>query len=690
MQFQNIRRGFFMNVIDTLFLALGVDTKGMDAGLAQAQQKIDAAAKGMAQGLMSPLKTAFGALAAGFSLSAITRQYLQQADSIGKMAESIGADVEELQAWGEAAARAGGSAQGFYASVQSLNRNLQLLAKLGKGPAADAFRELGIKTKDATGKARDGFEVLRDLAGILQGMDKQKAIAFGQRIGLDRGTILLLRSGRAAIDDMIRRQKELGLYTKEDTEIAGEANDAIDDLAQALKGGAAIIMRHIVPVITWVAKHLKEVVLFFKEHKELVVAGLTIIAAIITARLLPAMTKLAAKTALAFAPFLMLAAVVGGAAAVIEDFWYYMNGYESSRTLEKFWKKLGTGPELLAKFKKAWENAKKSASKAWDNITSATKKFFGYFKPALEPAKNLLDDFFDTLTNISEGNYEEAGKALGMAFVDAIELIKALFKGLWQSITDDAGEISFDKVIEQAKVMADSIKNFIWGAIKTITPRLVAELAKLPRILGKGILNLAETPMKLTKMLFEWLETGEASTELIDPKYFKEAKEIITEAKKLIDEDRNEGKGIAEQKGSSFADQAPPKQRKTKEPIPESKSKDELGKAATVFSALFKSLKMGMAGLSDKNKEANPPKLVPQKKDLNAASVPSQVYNTENKSVHTEVTQNFNDNSKTTINGVGNFDDAAKDLSNERGKRWSKIGQQASSGILSAGGGGGC
>jgi hypothetical protein len=298
--------------------------------------------------------------------------------------------------------------------------------------------------------------------------------------------------------------------------------------------------------------------------------------------------------------------------------------------LEKFWKKLGTGPELLAKFKKAWENAKKSANKAWDNITSATKKFFGYFKPTLEPAKNLLDDFWATLTNISEGNYEEAGKALGRAFLDAIELIKSLFKGLWQSITDDSGEISFDKVIEKAKVLADSIKDFIWGAIKTITPRLIAELAKLPRVLGKGLLTLASSPYKLTKMLFEWLETGEVSTELVDPKYIKEAKEIYKEAKKLIDEDRRKEKGIAESSESSFKDYVPPK------------------------------------------------------KELGAAAIPSATYNSIDNSKTTTVNQNFYDNSNVNFNTDGDYKKALELLSKDHNEKWSKIGKQASTGVAQA------
>ena len=276
-----------MTVLDTLFLALGIDTKGIDVGMVQAQRKIDAAAKGLANSLMSPFNTALGAVAGWLSLGAVTRQYLQQADAIGKMADSIGADMEELQAWGEAADRAGGSTQGFYSSVQALNRGLQQAASGAKGPATQALQELGIKAKDTSGKARDTFDVLRDLAGAMEGMDKQKAMALGQRMGIDRGTIMLLQSGRAAVDDLVARQKEFVVYTKEDAEIAGKANDAIADLGQTLKAAAAIVMRAIVPAITWVTKNLTALVQDFRKHKTFYLAALGAIAAFLTAKMIP-------------------------------------------------------------------------------------------------------------------------------------------------------------------------------------------------------------------------------------------------------------------------------------------------------------------------------------------------------------------------------------------------------------------
>jgi hypothetical protein len=461
-----------MTVLDTLTLALGVDPKGIDAGLAEAKQKIDAGAKSMAQGLMTPLKAALGAVAAGLSLGAITNQYLNQADAIGKMADSIGADIEELQAWGEAAARAGGSAEAFNGSITTLNKMLQMTAATGKGPAVMALEQFGIKAKDASGKARDTFEILRDLAGKMEGMDKQKAIGFGQKLGLDRGTIMLLQSGRAAVDDLIKRQKELGVYTKEDAEIAAKANDAIADLGQALKAGAAIIMRHIVPAITWVADKMTAVVQFFKRHQPLVVTGLGAIAAIISARMIPALIKMAAANAKAFAPFMVLAAIISAIALVVDDFWTYLHGGESA--LEGLWKQLGDGPELLAKVTKAWETTKQVASQFFEALKPYLAniiKLIGAFVAAWAFGKVLagLSSMVGSIMNIGK-----ALKAIGM-------IIRANPLGIFLTVLSLI-IIYWDDIIAVSKKFFDNLGEWVSAAGKWLSQLWTDFLAKTKAI----------------------------------------------------------------------------------------------------------------------------------------------------------------------------------------------------------------
>lgn len=460
-----------MTVLDTLTLAFGIDSKGIDTGLAEAQRKIDQGARSLANSLLSPFKAALGSLIAGFSLAAITRQYLQQADAIGKLSDSIGADMEDLQAWGEAAKRAGGSAEAFQGTVQSLTRNLQQAATNAKGPAAQALAELGVKATDATGKARDSFEVLRDLAGVMEGMDKQKAVALGQKVGIDRGTIMLLQSGRAAVDDLIAREKELGGYTKEDAEIAAKANRAIADFGQALKAASADIMRHIAPAITWVAEHLTALVKDFRQHKTFYLSAIGAISALLGAKLIPQLLKISGIAKYINVPFAILSTIITGLALVFEDLWVYMNGGKSA--FEDWWKELGTGPELLDKFNKAWENTKKTV----DNVLKAVQKLYWDTIAYLVSKFDYFYEIFGGLWDIIEGlfnfDFEQIGKGLGRAFTGAWKLIESVFNDIFKGM----GKMSvWDAVENGAKKAWDAVLKLAKGFFSALPPEAQAKL----------------------------------------------------------------------------------------------------------------------------------------------------------------------------------------------------------------------
>lgn len=499
-----------MTVLDTLTLALGVDPKGIDTGLAQAKQKIDAGAKSMAQGLMTPLKAALGAVAAGLSLGAITNQYLNQADAIGKMADSIGADIEELQAWGEAATRAGGSAEAFNGSITTLNKMLQMTAATGKGPAVMALEQFGIKAKDASGKARDTFEILRDIAGKMEGMDKQKAIGFGQKLGLDRGTIMLLQSGRAAVEDLITEMKDLGLYTKEDQEIAGKANNAIAKLGLALKSGAAIIMRQVVPAITWVTEKAIKVVQFLKKNQPFVTAGLGLIASVLTAMLVPALMKVAAAQAKAWAPFYVLGAIIAGIALVIDDFWAYMNGGNSA--LEDLWKTFGEGPELLAKFKKAWEDVKTTFLQVFQSAKEKALDFFSYFDGVLPPLITLFEGVGNIIKGLFKWDFKTLGKGLSQALMGAVEAITEAFSGLWKYISDGIGNISWEGIKTKAKAAWDAVKETAIGFFENLPKDAQDKLVRLWETITNA-LNFDELKKSFAKIFdfeFDWQKIKDA------------------------------------------------------------------------------------------------------------------------------------------------------------------------------------
>jgi hypothetical protein len=264
-----------------------------------------------------------------------------------------------LGAWSEAAARAGGSAQGFQGTLSTLNRQIQMAAAMGKGPGAMMLDELGIAYKDTSGKARDALEVLRDLAGKAENMSKQEFAGLAQKLGIDRGTIMLLQSGRASLDELIARQKSLGVYTKEDAEIAAKANDAMADFQQVLKAFAAGLLRVVVPALTFVTDKLTNMVNFLRQHRPFVLAVIGMVSAALLAKMVPALEAVGKSAIKAMRPFLPWMIVLGTAALLIDDFYAYLQGGKS--LFADFWSSFGTGEEITKNLTAAWEGFKSSA-----------------------------------------------------------------------------------------------------------------------------------------------------------------------------------------------------------------------------------------------------------------------------------------------------------------------------------------
>jgi hypothetical protein len=214
------------------------------------------------------------------------------------------------------------------------------------------------------------------------------------------------------------------------------------------------------------------VVQFFKRHQPLVVTGLGAIAAIISARMIPALIKMAAANAKAFAPFMVLAAIISAIALVVDDFWTYLHGGESA--LEGLWKQLGDGPELLAKLTKAWETTKQVASQFFEALKPYLAniiKLIGAFVAAWAFGKVLagLSSMVGSIMNIGK-----ALKAIGM-------IIRANPLGIFLTVLSLI-IIYWDDIIAVSKKFFDNLGEWVSAAGKWLSQLWTDFLAKTKAI----------------------------------------------------------------------------------------------------------------------------------------------------------------------------------------------------------------
>lgn len=346
------------NIIDSLLIAVKMDNTDLDKGLKQAESKVSSFGDRIKARVLAKL----GALASVGFITSEVKNLTAVADDLGKIADRIGADVPKLQSWATASKLAGGSVQAFYGTAERLGAELQRIAITGKSRLLPFFESMGVATLDATGKAREVFDVLTDVAGAVEGMDRQTSAGLLKRLQLDEGTIGLLQMGKKGMQDLIRYERELGVFQKEDTVIAANYNDAMDRLTRTMNMSFLPVMRLFAPVLTEAAKAMTSAFAFIQKHSlafEIALAG---IALVIGALVLPSLWSL--FVAIMTNPITWIIAAIVGLILILEDLYVYAKGGKSQ--FEDLWKTLGTGEEVMAAIQGAWDFLKAAAQIAWE------------------------------------------------------------------------------------------------------------------------------------------------------------------------------------------------------------------------------------------------------------------------------------------------------------------------------------
>lgn len=196
----------------------------IEARLAQFLDSLDQTASaatnavGRMQGLFTGIGPTLATIGAGFSIGALVEKFNATVDSMAKLddaAEQTGVSVESLSSLLNTLRPSGASIESITEIAGKLQRSMSG-ADQETSKAAEAFKALGIQTRDASGNLRGVDDVLTELADALnQYADGSNKVALVQAI--------LGKAGAAAIPilkDLANTQREAASVT---TEQAAEA-----------------------------------------------------------------------------------------------------------------------------------------------------------------------------------------------------------------------------------------------------------------------------------------------------------------------------------------------------------------------------------------------------------------------------------------------------------------------------------
>jgi hypothetical protein len=245
--------------IGALRVVLGADTAQFSKGIRGATSDLtllqkSAKVAGVALGV---------ALAAGVagavSFAGAIRNAINEADKMGKLAQSIGVPVEALSKLAYAAKFSELSVEELGSGIARLNRALIDAQQNSLSPAAQAFKALGVNIEGATSGAdlipqmSDAFRRLGDGAGKT---DVSMQL-FGRNLGAK--FIPFLNEGAASIARLGEEAVALGhIFTGEMAQAADEFNDNMDRLKQTSSGLAIQWANQLLPTLNSIVEKFVE------------------------------------------------------------------------------------------------------------------------------------------------------------------------------------------------------------------------------------------------------------------------------------------------------------------------------------------------------------------------------------------------------------------------------------------------
>jgi len=238
-------------VVGALRVTLGLDSAQFTTGMKTAQTGLQRFAEVAKAGALA-IGTAM--VAAGGAMAVAMKGVIDSADRMYEASQSLGVTVEDLSRLQYAAGLSGVSLEGLEKSIRKLSVGLYDASQSATGPAAEAFRALGISATDASGNVRPVIDVMGDLAAKFETMPDgvaKTALAirvFG-RSGADM--IPMLNEGQAGLRAMYEEAEQLGVVLDTETAAAAERfNDNLTRLGKTQNGIVTKITAGMLPALS--------------------------------------------------------------------------------------------------------------------------------------------------------------------------------------------------------------------------------------------------------------------------------------------------------------------------------------------------------------------------------------------------------------------------------------------------------
>lgn len=422
-----------MNILDTFFFMFQADTTGVEKGVKSGDDAakklkvtlddVDLSANKLAENFVKMGKNAVGALAGVLALGAVkalVNDTAAHTAAIAMQARAIGVNVEAMNAYQHAVQLMGGSADEAAHTLGSLRDRFVEMSRFGAmvGPDAFMFRQLGLSAKDMRDSIKDPTIALGKLAEKFQTLNSTQQLYIGKKLGLDQGTIALLAQGRRSFDEMIAKQRELGVVTQQQAEASMKYRAAQAELSITFETVKREIVTALLPAFTWLVKGLSDGLQWMREHKSVAVGLFAAIGGVIATVLIPplitaagAMWAFLAPIIAIAAPFVLLGLAIG---LVVDDIEKFRAGQKS----------------LIGEIEQKWPGAAKVIIGVFDTIKGSLIAFLTVCQSTWDYFAALLQFFANVITKGPSAALDILNQKTKQIFDNMKNGFKGLFGGL--------------------------------------------------------------------------------------------------------------------------------------------------------------------------------------------------------------------------------------------------------------------
>lgn len=493
-------------VVGALRVSLGLDSAQFTAGLTAAQRNMKQVGDRMkAVGATIATAGVGIAVAAGAAFVKLGFDALKAADDIGDAAARLGVTAEAFQKL-EIAATSAGAAPGLMTeAMDKLNVGLGAFMQTGGGPAAEAFKQLGLSGQIASGQIATAdqafYAAAKALESIANPAEKARLSAqlFGRAAGADM--LEVLAPGEAALRGYGEAAAQSGrIMSAEMVEKLSAAKLTIDTTSQAFMQMAQVMVGDLIVGSMTFLDTLKPMI---EQGKAL--------AAQIGAFLGPSFVELAETVkSLMAGPFgralmvtlRLLAQVIGTIAVVaIKVFVEYLNFLAgaidtTARNVAGFVDAFLTGFRFLSTEVPAFIQRMVDGVARW-----LTGKLFDVLKGVIDKVKFVSDAFFRLYDAVVGNSYVPdmvEGIAHWMGKLDAGMVRPALgatdaTREAFETLRDDVANI-FERLLTDSE---------------RATRQLAQDMATLDKGLAEGAITSTEYAQAVGGLHAENMQTGD-------------------------------------------------------------------------------------------------------------------------------------------------------------------------------------